>query len=253
MDPLQIGLGIGSQVLGGILGGRGASAAERAQRKLIQDARDQFGAARNELSLGEMNALESLRASNDILANLPSEVLAGMDEQLRIRVSQQVLAERQAAAAQEQRMAAQGLDASTAAQSSRRNMRFGLASQMGQLAGGMAGQRANVLAQTRGMYAQGLAGRANVQSQFAQARASSLMNEGAQLMGVQIAPDQTGAAIGAIGGNLANMFFQQGLLDTLRGGGAPSAAEQLGNTTAANAAAGVGMNTMANFMMGGFS
>lgn len=252
MDPLTIGLGIGSQVLGGVLGGIGSSKAEREQRRFIQSARDQFSAARDELSLGEMNALESLRASNDILASLPSEVLAGMDEQLRIRVSQQVLAERQAAAAQEQRMATQGLDASTAAQSSRRNMRFGLASQMGQLAGGMAGQRANVLAQTRGMYAQGLAGRANIQSQFAQARASSLMNEGAQLMGVQVAPDQTGAAIGAMGGNIANMFFQQGLLDTLRGG-APSAAAQLGNTTAANAAAGVGMNTMANFLMGGYS
>lgn len=243
---------IGTSVLGGVLGQRDADAAFDQQMGFINEARSQFGEARNSFQLAHDGALSSIDEANMLLAGIEPAVLAGMDEQLRVAFANQLIQQEQDQAQLRSQMASAGLDATTAMQGVQRSQRFGQAQALGNVGASFAGQRAGMIANARQGVAQGYMNRANAIQNFGSQMANTYMGEAGLLAGIQVQPANTGAAVGQIGAGISNALFQESLLDLLNGGGRSSAAANLGTQYAGQVGAQAGMQAMSQFLMGGF-
>lgn len=248
MVDVMAGIGLSLQALGGIgsalFGGGGD--AEREQRRILAESRGLYGDARGAIDDAEMRSLADFDLANQVLADLPAEVLAGLDSELQMRIGQQLRQDMQQQAVLEQRLAAGGLDMSTAGAGMRRSMRLGQGQAIGQMAAGFAGQRANALMAMRQAQASGLQSRGQMVGQFASQRANLFAEEGRNLMGVQIQPSNDGALFGAALGGLGSAFmnysnltasenYRNSMLDALRGGGGgPSVGAAIGSSTMYN-------------------
>lgn len=221
-DPSWLTAGaIGSSLLGGLFGG--GSNAE--QRKYIGQGLGTYDAALESLFANQGQTLEALEAANSVLASVEPAVLAGMDEQLRVRVAQQVMTDRQNFEAQQQRLASAGLDSTTVAPGMQRGQAWGQSQQTANTAAAFAGQRASALAGARTNYAQGLAQNAQVLQNFAQMRNNTIQNKANAYLGIQVQPRDDAGAIGALGGSITNALYTQYLLEGLRGGGTTPSAQ----------------------------
>lgn len=214
---LAAGLGIGSSLLGGGLGSRDARKAQRKQESLINEARGLFGQQRSTLQGAQEAALLSIDEANMILAGIEPAVLSGMDEQLRVAFANQLIQQEQDQARLQSQLASSGLDMSTAGVGVQRGLRFGQAQQLGNVGAAFAGQRAGMIASARGGLAAGLNNRAQTLGMFGSQIAGSYGQEANFLGGIQVQPANTGAGIGALGGQISNMLFQQELLGLLQG------------------------------------
>lgn len=243
--------GIASSVIGGALGSRDGRKAAREQRAYINAGLNQFGDARDALTSSYNQALAGIDEANMVLAGIEPAILAGMDEQLRVAFANQLIRQEQDDSALRSQMASAGLDSTTAMAGVQRTQRLGQGQALGNVSAQFAGQRAGMLASARGNYAQGLMNRAGAISNYGSAMANTRMAQANFLGGIQVQPANTGAGIGAIGGQISNALFQQELMGLLQGGGSSPAAN-LGNQVAAQTALDTGGNFMANFLMGGF-
>lgn len=226
-DPSWITMGLGAvSGLGGLFGGGSNSE----QRGYIGKGLGTYDSGLGALQRGQERTLEALEEANMVLAGIEPAVLAGMDEQLRVRVAQQVMTDRQNFEAQQQRLASAGLDSTTVAPSMQRGQAFGQSQQTANTAAAFAGQRASAIAGARTNYAQGLARNADVQMQFAGMRNNLIQNKANAYMGIQVEPRNDAAAIGALGGNITNAMYTQFMLESLRGGQTPGAGWYPGKT-----------------------
>lgn len=205
------GLGVASSIAGGIIGGKDARDAERKNTALMREGQGLFGDARGALDDAEFGALADIDAANEILAGIEPDILEGLDDQLRVRVAQQMMRQQQAQAQMQQRAASMGLDSTTVGAGLQRSQAYGQAQDMGQLAAGFASQRANAMMQARTAHAQGLMNRASTVGQFGAQRAGMFAQEAGFLSGYQFQAPNTGAALGSIGGMLANAGFSDGM------------------------------------------
>ena len=205
---MDIGSIIGgvSAVAGGIIGGRDAREAERQQREFLRQAREQLGFARGEVDEAEGLAIQDIDEANVILADVEPAILEGLDEQLRIRVAQQVLRQEQERARTQRQLASAGLDATTVMPQVQRQQNLGQADAVGALTAQFAGMRSQAIAGARQAQAQGLMNRAATRGQYAGMQANLYGQESALLGSVQYQPANTGAMIGQIGGAIGNAF-----------------------------------------------
>lgn len=210
---------VGTSIIGGILGEHNQRKAARQQWELLGKATGTLDDAYGRLGEDEENILSEVDAANLVLASIEPAVLAGMDEQLRIRVAQQVRSDQQAAQAQQQRLAQGGLDATTVAPALQRGQQYAQSDQTSNIAANFAGQRAGLLAGARTQHAQGLMGRASVMDAFSQRRMGLSEQKAGMYFNTQIQPSNTGAQIGALGGSISNALFTNELLGLLGGGG----------------------------------
>lgn len=197
-------IGAGVSLAGGLLGGSDARDAERRNLQNMQDGLGDFDAGQGALNDAESAALTDLDYANDILAGIEPAVLNGMDEQLRVRVAQQVRQNQQQQMDTQARLAGAGLDVSTVGAGLQRSQAFGQAQQVGQLSAAFAGQRSNAIAGARQGVAQGYSNRANLQAGFGQQRASLYGQQANYRAGFQFEGANTGAMIGQIGGMFGN-------------------------------------------------
>ena len=145
-DPSWLTLGsIGSSLLGGLFGGGSSSE----QREFIGEGFGTYDAAMESLNRSQGLTRESLEEANMVLASVEPAVLAGMDEQLRVRVAQQVMTDRQNYEAQQQRLASAGLDSTTVAPGMQRGQAWGQSQQTANTAAAFA-----VMADSVGMVQQ---------------------------------------------------------------------------------------------------
>lgn len=211
------GVGIGSSLLGGIFGSRDARKAQRKQEALINEARGLYGQQRSTLQGAQDAALLSIDEANMILAGIEPAVLAGMDESLRVAFANQLRQQEMDQARLQSQMASAGLDMTTAGIGAQRGLRFGQAQQLGQVGAAYAGQRGNLIAGARAGVAAGLNNRAQTLGMFGSQIAGSYGQEANFLGGIQVQPANTGAGIGALGGQISNMLFNQELMGLLQG------------------------------------
>ena len=206
-----LALGAASSIAGGLLGGADAREAQRLNQQNFENGLNDFSGAFGAINDAETGALQDIDFANEILASVEPAVLAGMDEQLRIRVAQQVRQNQEQMAMQQQRAAAAGLDASTVGAGLQRSQAFGQAQQLGALSAGFAGQRAGALASARGSLAQGFMNRAGTVANFGAQRANVFGQRANYRAGFQFEAPNTGAAIGQIGGMIGNAItgYQQ--------------------------------------------
>lgn len=201
-------IGIGSSLIGGSRQRRDNRRAEREQRRFIGRA---VGAVREGRDLiGETRdlALSEIDAANFILADIEPALLEGIDDQLRVRVAQQVRQQAEEDARLNRNLAVSGLDASTIAGGVQRRQQFAQADAVGALGANFAGLRAQAIADSRRGVAGGLLNRANTIGQFGLAQADTFRQQASILGNVQIQAPNTGQQIGQFGGLLASTLLQ---------------------------------------------
>lgn len=221
-------IGIGSQIAGAAFDDSGR--VERENRRLQQEARGLYGESRDELTRTEGLALSDIDAANLLLEGLDEEMLAGLDESQRIAISQSLLDQEGDRQAQEQRLAAAGLDSSTVGAGLQRSQRYGQAQQIGQIGASFAGQRSNALFSARNAQAGGLFNRAQALTGFGMARAASFQDEAGLVANTRIEGSGIGQAIGQIGGSISNALYNNELGKLLGGGGSSGGSAPLGGS-----------------------
>lgn len=215
-------IGAGTSLLGGILGGHEANDAEREQRGYINQGLGEFDNALGALGDAEGLALQDIDAANLLLAGVEDDVLAALDEPLRVRIGQQVLQDQADHEALQARLATAGLDSSTAGAGIQRGQRLAQAQSIGSLSASFGGARANAIASARGAQAGGLFNRAQTLASFGSQRAGIHQNKASFLGSIGVQPSNIGASIGQLGGSLTSLGLNSALLDTLSNGGKPS-------------------------------
>lgn len=199
-----LAIGAASSLVGGLVGGSDAREAERRNIEQMNLGLGDFEAGFGALDDAEFGALTDLDYANDILAGIEPAVLNGLDEQLRVRVAQQVRQNQQQQMDTQARLASAGLDVSTVGAGLQRSQAFGQAQEVGALSAAFAGQRASAIGDARRGVAQGYGNRANLQASFGSQRANLFAQQANFRGGYQFEAPNTGALIGQIGGMIGN-------------------------------------------------
>ena len=208
-------IGAGTSLLGGLFGSSAAKKARRQQMALLAQAQGQLSTALDEIPGMQEDYLNEVDQANLLLAGIEPAVLQGFDEAQRVRIAQQMRQSQGEREMQQQRLATAGLDTTTVAPSMSRGQAMGQSQQAAGIASQFAAARGSAQASARQARAQGQMARAQGLQYYDQMEIGLRQNKAQQYYGTQIAPDNTGQAIGQIGAGIADTMLNYALAQNL--------------------------------------
>lgn len=226
-------IGAGTSLLGGLFGSSAAKKARKQQMALLAQAQGQLSTAIDEIPGMRDRYLSEVDQANMLLAGVEPAILQGFDEAQRVRIAQQMRQSQAERQMQQQRLATAGLDTTTVAPNVSRGQAMGQSQQAAQIASQFAAARGSAQAQARQARAQGQMMRAQGLQFYDQMQANLRGQKSQQYYGTQVAPDTTGADIGAIGAGISEMLLNYSLQQQLGGNSGPAVTGLPGSSTSA--------------------
>lgn len=224
-------IGAGTSLLGGLFGSSAAKKARRQQMALLAQAQGQLSTALDEIPGMQEDYLNEVDQANLLLAGIEPAVLQGFDEAQRVRIAQQMRQSQGEREMQQQRLATAGLDTTTVAPSMSRGQAMGQSQQAAGIAAQFAAARGSAQASARQARAQGQMARAQGLQFYDQMQVGLRQGKSQQYYGTQVAPDTTGADIGAMGAGISEMLLNYSLQQQLGGQQGPAVTGLPGNST----------------------
>lgn len=224
-------IGAGTSLLGGLFGSSAAKKARKQQMALLAQAQGQLSTAIDEIPGMRDRYLSEVDEANMLLAGVEPALLQGFDEAQRVRIAQQMRQSQAERQMQQQRLATAGLDTTTVAPSMSRGQAMGQSQQAAGIAAQFAAARGQAQASARQARAQGQMARAQGLQFYDQMQANLRGQKSQQYYGTQVAPDTTGADIGAIGAGISEMLLNYSLQQQLGGAQGPAVTGMPGNGT----------------------
>ena len=218
-------IGLGTSVLGGIMGSHDARKAQREQEKYLALAQGKYGQGRDAALAGYAQGTPFMDQMLGASQSLEGDLLAQIDPMTANEV-RRISQEREMMQARvNQEMGARGMDSFTTRMGAQANVQGQASNAMSELAARMAGVRSSAITQGRSAYMQGLGARSQFEVNRGQAGAEGYYRQGALYGNTQVVAPTTGADIGALGAGLmsgyATSVLDNALGQATPGGGIP--------------------------------
>lgn len=208
-------VGIGTSLIGGIMGERNGRRAEREQRNWINRSLDANDEQRRVTEEGFDSARPYMLELLEISRDAANDNLGQVDPVTAAEVRRQRRERQEAEALMSQQMQQRGLDSSTVRAGAQASIAGAAMDARSELGARMAAQRMAALQAGRSQQAAGLGAAANFEMGRASAVGSVLGQRAQILGGVQVQAPNTAAGIGGLGRSMMDMYQTSVLQDAL--------------------------------------